>query len=104
MGYRNLGEMFFDKRQSMPDKVGYMFKEEGQWKSVTFKEAVDWAEKIAAAFASLGIQKGDKVAIVSANRIEWAMCDYASMALGALLVPVYPSLLPNQVKYILNDS
>ncbi len=103
MGYRNLGEMFFDKRQSMPDKVGYMFKEEGQWKSVTFKEAVDWAEKIAAAFASLGIQKGDKVSIISANRIEWAMCDYASMALGALLVPIYPSLLPNQVKYILND-
>ncbi len=103
MGFQNLGEMFFDKRRSMPDKVGYMFKEDGQWKSITFKEAVDWAEKIAAGLASLGIKKGDRVSIISANRLEWALLDYATMALGALLVPVYPSLLSHQIRYIVND-
>ncbi len=103
MGYQSLGQMFFDKRKSLPDKTGYMYKEDGKWKSVTFKEAVDWAEKLAAGLASLGVQKGDRVAIVSGNRIEWALMDYASMALGAMLVPVYPSLLDHQVRYIVND-
>ncbi|NOX90712.1 MAG: long-chain fatty acid--CoA ligase [Calditrichaeota bacterium] len=104
MRYQSLGEMFFDKRQSMPDKVGYMFKEGGKWRNVTFKEAVDWAERISAGFASFGIKKGDRVALISPNRIEWALCDYAAMALGALLVPIYPSLLSEQIGYILKDS
>ncbi|WP_456405825.1 AMP-dependent synthetase/ligase [Caldithrix abyssi] len=103
MGYQNLAEMFFDKRQSMPDKVGYMFKKDGKWQSVTFKEAVDWAEKLAAGLAALGVKKDDRVAIISNNRIEWALADYATMSLGAMLVPVYPSLLSHQVKYIVND-
>lgn len=64
---------------------------------------MDWAEKLAAGLASLGVQKGDRVAIVSGNRIEWALMDYATMALGAMLVPVYPSLLDHQLRYIVND-
>jgi long-chain acyl-CoA synthetase len=104
MKFKNLGDMFFSKRNTWPDKTAYMFKKEGTWQEVTSKEAVDRAEKISAGFASLGIKKGDTVAIVSQNRIEWALSDYASVALGALLVPIYPSLLPDQVKYILNDS
>jgi long-chain acyl-CoA synthetase len=41
---------------------------------------------------------------MSNNRIEWAITDYATQAIGAVLVPLYPSLLENQVKYILDDS
>ena len=96
--------MFFSKRKTYPEKTAYMFKQEGTWQEVTFKDAVDRAEKICAGFASLGIKKGDAIAIVSQNRIEWALSDYAAVSLGALLIPIYPSLLPDQVKYILNDS
>lgn len=104
MKYKNLAQMFFSKRQEMPDKTGYRYKEDGVWKEVTFKEAVDQSEKVAAALASLGVGKGDRVAIMSPNCIQWAFSDYAALSLGALLVPIYPSLLSDQVAYILNDS
>ncbi|MEJ2054234.1 MAG: hypothetical protein P8X42_09965 [Calditrichaceae bacterium] len=41
MKYKNLGEMFFSKRENYPDKTGYMFKEKGTWKEVSFKEVVN---------------------------------------------------------------
>jgi len=104
MKYQNLAQMFFEKRSTYPDKPAYMFKQGGDWKAITFKEAVDKCEKIAAGLASLGVKKEDRVSIISANRVEWALTDYAVQSLGALLVPIYPSLLPEQVKYIMNDS
>jgi long-chain acyl-CoA synthetase len=104
MKYKSIGEMFFAKREISPKDVAYKFKENGEWKSLTYEYVIDESEKIAAGLASLGITKGDKVAIVSANRIEWALIDYAVVSLGAILVTIYPSLLKEQVQYILNDS
>ncbi|MBN2423616.1 MAG: long-chain fatty acid--CoA ligase [Calditrichaceae bacterium] len=104
MKYKNLADMFFQKRMQMPELTGYMFKKGNQWIKVNYKDAVDRAERIAAGLIQLGLKKGDKVSIISANRIEWALTDYAVQSLGAILVPIYPSLLANQVSYILNDS
>lgn len=103
MQYKNLGEMFFHKRKIFADKTAYMYKTGDQWTEVSFKQAVDRSEKISSGFASLGIKKGDRIALISNNRMDWALIDYACLALGAMLVPVYPSLLPEQVNYILND-
>jgi long-chain acyl-CoA synthetase len=104
MRYQSLGEMFFSNRTNHPDKIAYKYKKDGQWFSITFKEAVDKVEQIAAALDSLGIKKGDKVAIMSPSRFEWAFTDYATVSLGAVLVPIYPTLLAEQALYILNDS
>ena len=104
MKYTNLAEMFFSKQNEYSDHVAYRFKQNGQWQSMTFGEAIRKAEKIAAGFAALGIKKGDKLGLISTNRWEWAISDFAALALGACLVPIYPSLSPEQVKYILNDS
>jgi len=104
MKYNSIGEMFFAKRDISPKDVAYKFKENGEWKSLTYEYVMDETEKIAAGLASLGIAKGDRVAIISANRIEWALTDYAVVSLGAILVTIYPSLLKEQVQYILNDS
>ena len=52
----------------------------------------------------MGVKAGDKVAMLSENRVEWALTDYAILSLGAINVPVYPTLLVNQVEYILKDS
>ncbi|HED11009.1 MAG TPA: long-chain fatty acid--CoA ligase [Caldithrix abyssi] len=104
MKYSSLGAMFLAKREENPHLIAYRYKEDGSWKSVTYGEAVNWGERIACGLANLGIKKGDRIAIVSGNRIEWAMIDYATQTLGAVLVTIYPSLLKEQVKYILNDS
>ena len=104
MDYLNLADMFFSKRLDFAKNSAYRFKKDGQWKSLTFSEAVDQSEKYSAGLAYYGVQKGDKVALISTNRVEWALIDYAVLALGAALVPVYPTLLKDQVGYIINDS
>jgi long-subunit acyl-CoA synthetase (AMP-forming) len=62
MNYLNLADMFFSKRQDFPSNTAYRFKKDGQWMALTFKEAVEQSEKIAAGLAYYGIQKGDNVA------------------------------------------
>ncbi len=104
MEYLNLADMFFSKRENFAAHTAYEYKKDGKWVSVNYAEAAAQAEKTACGFISLGIKKGDKIAIISENRLEWALCDFAALSLGAALVPVYPSLLENQVEYILNDS
>ncbi len=104
MEHKNLADMFYSKRKNFTDHIAYRYKKDDQWISVSFKEAVDIAEKISAGFADLGIKKGDRIAIISANRMEWALSDYAALFLGAVLVPLYPSLIDHQIEYILNDS
>ena len=104
MKYNSIGAMFVAKRKETPQNTAYMFKEGGNWQSVTFEQVVEKGERLAAGLAALGVKKGDKVAVVSANRLEWALVDYASVSLGAIFVTIYPSLLKEQVQYILNDS
>ena len=104
MSYQNLAQMFFARRSERPDRAAYRFKKEGQWVSVSYKEAINKTEQIAAALLHHGIKTGDKVAIISNNRLEWALTDYATVAIGAILVPVYPSLLEEQIKFLLNHS
>jgi len=104
MRYNNLVEMFFSNVERLQDRTAYMYKDAGIYKSISFKEAAEWVKKIASGLVNLGIERGDKVALLSENRYEWAFCDYAILALGAITVPIYPSLLPHHAEYILKDS
>jgi long-chain acyl-CoA synthetase len=103
MRYNNLAEMFFSTAEKFGDRTAYMYKPGNEYLSLSFNDAKNSVEKIAGGLASLGVKSGDKVALLSANRYEWAWSDYAILSLGAITVPVYPSLLPEQVQYILND-
>ena len=89
------------ERFGRPDALRY--KEGGTWKTLSHREVEERVSRLAAALASSGIGQGDRVAILSENRPEWAMSDYAVLSLGALDVPVYPTLPANQIAYILRD-
>lgn len=104
MRYNNLGEMFFSNAERLKDRTAYLYKDAGSYKSISFKEAADWVKKIAGGLISLGIERGDKIALLSENRFEWAFIDYAILSIGAVNIPIYPSLLPNQIEYLLKDS
>ncbi len=104
MSYRNLAEMFFRKRETHSNHTAYLEKRHGVWYSVSYKDAIGQAERIAAALSRQGIGSGSKVALISHNRMEWALIDYAVMSLGAVLVPIYPTLLSKQIQFILQDS
>lgn len=85
-----------------PDILNY--KRDGRWIPISSAEVVRRTRLIAAGLYSLGIRRGDRVAILSESRPEWTLTDAGCIFAGAVDVPIYPTLTPAQVQYILNDS
>jgi long-chain acyl-CoA synthetase len=79
-------------------------KKDGVWTNVSAEEFGRATRGLALGLALLGVDRHDRVAILSENRPEWPMTDFATLALGALTVPIYTSYLAPQVEYILKDS
>src|SRR5271157_241623 len=76
----------------------------GQWQPVSSDQIYQRARALAGAFLDWGAQKGDRIALISENRWEWAVTDFATMAIGAVDVPVYPTLTGEQVAVLLRDA
>ena len=72
--------------------------------SITYKEFEERTENFAYGLSALGIKKDDKIAISSENRPEWVYSDMAILGLGAIDVPLYPSLTAESQEFILNNS
>ena len=70
---------------------------------VTYGEFAREVHRLARGLVDLGVNVGDRIAIVSENRIEWSLADYAAMCVGAITAPLYPTLPPGQIAYILRD-
>lgn len=86
-------------------------KEDGSWKTYSTGEVIRLIERLAAGFLRYGIQCGDlnainqdKIAIISQNRPEWMIVDQASQQVGAVLTPIYPTINPLELEFILNDA
>ena len=79
-------------------------RENGEWHKFSVDEYIEISESIACALLELGLQKGDKVATIMNNRPAWNFMDMGIMMAGMVHVPVYPSLTPDDYRYILNHS
>lgn len=77
---------------------------DGAWRSISHGEIEERVRRIALALPVLGVERGVRVAILSENRPEWALTDYAALCAGALDVPIYATLPPDQIAFILRDS
>lgn len=102
--FSTISEMFVGVCKEHGDRDVYGYKENGQWKTLSFRQVREMTENIAYGLASLDIRKGDRVAILSNNNPRWAMSDYAIVCLGGVTVTVYPTLTARQVRFILDDS
>src|SRR6185369_2930053 len=80
------------------------YKRDGRWISISSDELLARAKHIAAGLHAIGVRRGDRVALLSESRVEWTLTDGGSIFAGAIDVPIYPTLTPAQVRYILNDS
>ena len=78
--------------------------EGGEWVGISSGELYGKVRAMAQTLERLGVTKGDRVAIVSENRWEWPVADFATLALGAADVPLYTNTAPDQMGYMLNDS
>ena len=85
-----------------PDTLNY--KRDGRWIAISSDEMLRRARHIAAGLYSLGVRRGDRVAILSESRAEWTLTDAGCLFATAIDVPIYPTLTPPQVRYILKDS
>ncbi|MGH7434872.1 MAG: AMP-binding protein, partial [Polyangiaceae bacterium] len=74
-----------------------------QWRWTSYAEFGSMVDRFRAGLASLGVKRGDKVAIVANNRIEWAVAAYASYGLGAAFVPMYEAQSPKEWDFIVRD-
>lgn len=80
------------------------YKKDGQYLGMSYSELYKKTESFALGLASLGIKRGDRVAIIAESRMEWVVSDMAILALGAVNVPLYPNLTADGVSFILNNS
>jgi len=104
MTFTTVSQMFNHVTNQYPSKELYFYKKENEWVGITGSEIRSTVKGLAFGLQSLSIEKGDNIALLSNNSPRWAMSDYGIICSGAATVSVYPTLIPSQVEYILNDS
>lgn len=101
---QTLGEIFLQVAEKHERKDALNYKKDGEWQSVSSEEIISRAENIALGLYALGLRRGDKAAILAANSPEWTLTDAGCQFAGIVDVPIYTTLAPNSVQYIINDS
>lgn len=101
---RTLGDLFRQAAKEFPDTDILNYKRDGRWHSISATEMLSKMEACAAGLKNLSIEKGDRVAILAPNSPEWTITDGACQIAGIVDVPIYTTLAPASVEYILRDS
>ncbi|MGE5499324.1 MAG: AMP-dependent synthetase/ligase [Syntrophothermus sp.] len=105
--FKTIGEMFnilTDEFAKTAGKPLMKYKSQGKWVEVSYEQFGQETERFAHGLAALDLKRGDKVAIIAENRPEWVYADMAILSLGAIDVPIYPSLTADNIEFILRDS
>jgi long-chain acyl-CoA synthetase len=104
MKYSTLTEMFFTQAAHMREADCLRYPHNGRYLPISWRELEGRVLWVAAGLASVGVRPGDRVGLLAENRPEWAVCDLATLAAGAINVPLYPNATPPQIAYILNHA
>lgn len=104
--FSTIPEMFvrLTDRYQASSRPLLMAKRDGAYRPISYREVRRNADLTALGLAALGIRAGDRVSIIAENRPEWVYADQAIAALGAISVPVYPTMTAKQNEYIFNDA
>lgn len=100
----NLVELFEGSVTRYGQKVAMQYRHEGDWKSLTYQQLWRHISEFAAGLEMQGVKSGDKVAILAENCPEWVVADFAILGLGAVTVPIYPTIPAEQVGFILENA
>lgn len=99
-----LPKALFRSVEQHSSKTALMYKHQRQYVSISYQEMYRRVFQCARGLHALGISAGDRVSILSDSCYEWAICDWAIISLGAICVPIYPTLTAPQVLEILSDA
>lgn len=98
-------QLFFNSVEQFHTKrAALRYKANGEWRDITHQQLARRVHHAALGLREMGIQPGDRVAILSANRPEWAFADFGCLNAGITDVAIYPTLPPHQIRYLLEDS
>src|SRR5574340_1097561 len=100
----NLYGLFVERVRRSPNRVAYHHFQQDAWRDITWREMLGEVARWQAALAGLGLQRGDRVAIMLRNCPYWMMFDQAAMSLGLVVVPLYTVDRPDNVAYIVGDA
>ena len=92
------------RRHGTRDAVLYKDDGSAEWVSRTFAEVGEIVERLSLGLMALGVEKGDKVSILSNTRPEWTYYDFAALSAGATVVPIYQTNSPEECQYVLENS
>ncbi len=101
---KSIYELFKNVCEKNKNKVAYRYKDGTDWKPVTWGEHQETCKNISKSLMALGIGKDDKVNVLSWTRLEWIQLDMATVSIGAVIVGIYHSNLPDDCAYIINHS
>ena len=99
-----LCQLFFDavERYRKPDAL--MVRVNGRYQPISHATVLERVRRVSLGLRAMGVSRGDRVLILSENRPEWAIADYACLTGGMTDVPIYPTLPAEQIPHILNDA
>ena len=101
---RRVFDLLYNQLEAYPQPDALAAKVGGVWVQTSTQQFVAQAERLALGMMAEGIAPGDRVAIVSTNRPEWVISDYAIQLCGAVSVPLYPTITVEDYRYILHDA
>ncbi|KRF30614.1 AMP-dependent synthetase/ligase [Nocardioides sp. Soil805] len=100
----NVAVLFLDRVEKSPSSEAFRYPKGDAWESITWKQAGDRVEALAAGLLSLGLESEQRVGIASSTRYEWILADLAVMCAAGATTTVYPSTNAEDTAYILSDS
>jgi long-chain acyl-CoA synthetase len=102
--FRSVHQMFQHQAATRPDAEAMSGRRDGQWCSMTWREADRRVRAVAGGLLSLGLQKGDRAAILATSRPEWVIADIGILAAGGATSTIYTSNTADESAYILENS
>jgi long-chain acyl-CoA synthetase len=99
-----LSQLLLNSVKSYPKPEYLLVKKEGRYTPISMAAFGDAVKFLSLGLRALGLSKGDKLIILSENRPEWTVTDFACLSNGGITVPIYTTLVAEQVKYIIQDS
>ena len=99
-----LFDFYAFQQKHFPAEDSLAGKVNGKWEKYSTAKVIDLSNRLSTGLLRLGIEPGDKIALISNNRPEWIITDLAILQIGAINVPMYPTISEKDYEYIFNDS
>ncbi len=101
---KTINDVFRNRVNKYGDRMAVEKKLRGKWETASWNEYYERARAAGLGLYSLGIRKGEMVALLADNRLEWVYSDLGALGIGAVVIPVYQTLVSEEIEYILNNS